>query len=350
MGAWLAAFGRTLPVARIASVALSSLAAPLPYLALRSAGVARTTSLVATALALVTPWMLWSGATTVPESFTATATAAAIVALAARPSLPFAALLACACLSRYEAWPVAAVAAVVCVYRHRSFRVALVCVAAVIAWMLWNAYAHGSPIHFFHRVSTFKRAIGAGSTSTLDALLLYPRLLVTTRPEVVVASLAGMLVLRRDASLRARWLFPLGAAFAQLAFLAIGNARDGAPAHHPERALLGVLVIAALFAVDACLSLAPRIRTASVAVASVLWLVALRGFGDPPGRTPSEDRRAQVARGEELRARRATAIELTPCVYEHFAVIAAYGAPENVTVHPKMDAPVVADCPRVATR
>ena len=42
-------------------------------------------------------------------------------------------------------------------------------------------------------------------------------------------------------------------------FLAIGNARDGAPAHHPERALLGAMAIAALFSADACAHLASAI-------------------------------------------------------------------------------------------
>lgn len=363
--------GRSLTAARIASVLLASLGAALPYLALRMVSVDRPRALVATAFALLSPWMLWLGAATVPESFTATATASAIIVLASSPSRSsplFAALLACACLSRYEAWPVAAVASLALVAhaartaraaRDRSRRaivVAVACAAAPLLWMLWNAYAHGSPVHFFHRVSTFKRAIGAGTTSTFDALVFYPRLLVTTRPEVVAAALAGLYALR-DATLRKRWLVPLLAALAQVVFLAAGNARDGAPAHHAERALVGVLVLLALFAVDACASLAPRVRLATLSVTAVLWLFTARAFVDPPGRSPSEDRSAQIARGRDLRARDVASVEVTPCAYEHFAFIAAYGAPERVVVLPtaqgpsgKTDELASSECPRIATR
>lgn len=331
---------------------LASLAAPLPYLALRSVSVDRPRAVAASAFALVTPWMLWLGGATVPESFTATATAAAIIVLASRPSPMFAALLACACLSRYEAWPVAAVAAIALVVRDRSRRsiaVAVACAAGPLLWMLWNAGSHGSPIHFFHRVSTFKRAIGAGSTSTTEALLLYPRVLVMTRPEVVALAFAGLYALRDDA-LRKRWLLPLIAALAQVVFLAAGNARDGAPAHHPERALVGVLVLLALFGVDACASLAWRLRTAAAAVAAVLWLFTARSFVDPPGRSAHEDRRAQILRGLELRASRPDGFTVTPCAFEHFALVAAYGAPERITTLPKRDVPIDVSCPTITAR
>lgn len=354
-GAFLSVFGRTLTVARVASVLLASLGACLPYVALRSIAVDRSRALVATAFALLSPWMLWLGGATVPESFTATATASAIVVLAARPSPAFAALLACACLSRYEAWPVAAVAALALVARDRSRRsiaIAAACASAPLLWMIWNAHAHGSPLHFFHRVSNFKRAIGAGSTSTTEALLSYPRLLVTTRPEVVAATLAGLhaLFALRDEALRKRWTVPLLAALSQIAFLAIGNARDGAPAHHSERALMSVLVLLSLFAVDACASLAPRLRNAASAVTALLWLFSARAFADPPGRSPSEDRGAQIARGLELRTTRPDGFTVGPCAFEHFALVAAYGAPERVTILPKRDAPVDASCPTVNAR
>lgn len=354
-GTFLAVLGRSLTVATIASILLASLGATLPYLALRSVSVDRPRALAATAFALVTPWLVWLGAATVPESFTATATAAAIIVLASRPSPAFAALLACACLSRYEAWPIAAVAAItlaVLAARARSRRalaIALACAAAPLVWMIWNAHVHGSPIHFFHRVSSFKRAIGAGSTSTVEALLFYPRILVTARPEVVAAALAGLFALR-DVTLRKRWLIPLLAALAQLVFLAVGNARDGAPAHHPERALVGVFVLLALFAVDACVSLAPRVRIAALSVTALLWLFTARAFTDPPGRSSAEDRRPQLARGADLRARAVPHVTITPCAFEHFALLAAYGAPENATVHPKSDAPVGANCPFIEER
>jgi hypothetical protein len=359
MGAWMAAFGRTLAVARVASIALASLSSGLAYLALRTAGVTRGRALAGLAFALLSPWSLWLGAATVPESFTATAIAASAVALAARPSAPFAALLAAACLSRYEAWPVAATVAVVLALRARDAddrRAHLVAAAiaaiAPLAWMAWNAHAHGSPVHFFHRVSSFKRAIGEGSSDTTAALLLYPRLLLKTRPELAAAALLGLLALR-DEDVRRRWLVPLACIGAQLAFLAIGNARDGAPAHHPERALLGVTVLAAMFAVDACSELPSRFVTSQGRAAVGFGLVLLwawssaRVWEGPPGASASEDRRAQLTRGRELEARGVRALTVVPCAFEHFALLAAYGAPENATIEPKTGAPVGPECPRV---
>ncbi len=362
MGTAMVVFGRTLAVARASSIALSSLSAALAFLALRASGVARGRALAGLAFALLSPWPLWLGAATVPESFTATATAAAAIALASRTSVGFAALLAAACLARYEAWPVAATLAIVLALRARDAddrRVhviaAAIAAAAPLAWMLWNAHAHGSPVHFFHRVSSFKRAIGEGSTDTVSALLFYPRLLFTTRPEVAVAAGVGLLALRDD-EVRQRWLVPLVCVAAQIAFLAIGNARDGAPAHHPERALLGVTVLAALFAVDALSELPRTLVTSQGRAAAAFGLVlawawsAARVYADPPGTSAAEDRRAQLARGKELRDRGTTSLTVTPCAFEHFALLAAYGAPEKATVAPKTGAPVGPECPHVVAR
>jgi hypothetical protein len=223
--------------------------------------------------------------------------------------------------------------------------------------MAWNAHAHDGPLHFFRRVSSYKRAIGEGSTDTVAALLLYPRLFFTTRPEVAIPLVFVLVPALRDAELRRRWAAPLLCVAGQIAFLAYGNARDGAPAHHAERALVGSWVIAALFVGDAGLvvlrelvvqgrGLAARAGAACIAVA---WVVSsARGY-EPPGNGPADDRREAVARGLELRASGAKAITVTPCAFEHFALIAAYGAPENVEVKPRA---IAADgrCPVVEAR
>ncbi|HSO39257.1 MAG TPA: hypothetical protein VLT33_42315, partial [Labilithrix sp.] len=202
LGTAMAVLGRSLAVARVASVALASLAAVLPYLALRSAGSTRPRALVATAFALLSPWSVWLGAATVPESFTASAVAAGAIALgtkglSARARLGFALAVLAACLSRYEAWPVAAVLAIALGLRALAERSRSALVAAglaalgPLAWMAWNLHAHQDALHFFVRVSRFKRALGEGSTDPVAALLLYPRLLVTTRPDVVLAGFAA---------------------------------------------------------------------------------------------------------------------------------------------------------------
>jgi hypothetical protein len=371
LGGAMAVFGRSLATANALSILFAAIAAATPYVALRVSDVPRGRALFAVAFALGTPWAVWLGAATVPESFTATLSAAGAIGLAAlarkaadgevvstRTMLLFAGAVLAAALSRYEPWPVAAVLAIaVAIKAVRSkslFAVAAICAIGPLLWMAWNAHAHDGPLHFFRRVSSFKRALGDGQTNVSDALLLYPRLLFTTRPEVVVPAVFVLIPALRDPELRRRWAIPLLCAAAQIAFLAYGNVRDGAPAHHPERALLGTLVILALFVADAgfvtlreltqTVGLAARAGAACVAVA---WVISsARGY-DPPGEGPSEDRRAQVARGEQLRASGTKSIVLTPCAYEHFALIAAYGAPENVEVRPRNGLPIGSDCPDV---
>lgn len=392
LGSAMIALGRSLAVARGVSIAVSSLAAAAPYLALRAAGARRHPALLGVAFATLSPWSLWLGATTVPESATASLAAAGVIALGARPvahpdhaddddgaarALPwFGGALLAACLSRYEPWPAAAVVAIALALRaartarargpgavdRRAILAAAIVALGPLLWMLWNAHAHGSALHFFHRVSRFKRAIGEGSGGDLSALLVYPRLLVTSRPDVTVAAAGAALLLRR-ADVRARWLVPLLAALAELAFLSYGNLADGAPAHHAERALLGAFFLLAMFAGDVLGAEAERtlagrhesrgargLAAGGAALLAALWgLTAHSAWKTMPGRSTAEDRAAQVAEGTRLRETAgAGRVELTPCAYEHFALVAAFGAPERVDTLPA--APEGGACPRVVVR
>jgi hypothetical protein len=389
LGSVMVVAGRSLAAARIVSIAFSSAAAVLPYLALRTTGASRRASMLALAFAMLSPWSLWLGAATVPESFTASFTAAAAIALGSRRApgpgsaarIGFALALLAACLSRYEPWPVAAVLAVVLATRglrppadasrsgaatapraRDDLVLAAIVAAGPLLWMAWNVHAHGDPMHFFQRVARFKRALGEATPSTLDALLLYPRLFVTRRPDIVVAvALAftgGHIFVRSREEVRAAWLVPLGCAAAQVAFLAYGNARDGAPAHHAERALLGVVFLTAMFAADvlvlawpAALARALAPALACVAVVALAWLgTGVMAFHDVPGSGPAEDRTAQISAGSALRTENVEHVVLTPCAYEQFAVVAAFGAPEKVTTLPRTDAPVTASCPAIDRR
>lgn len=379
LGTVMLIFGRSLFIAHAASIAIASLAAAAPYLALRFAGVVRGRALLATAFALATPWSIWLGAAPVPESFTATLSAAAVVGLSAwrsggAPStskygaapLCFALAIAAAALSRYEPWPIAAVLAaalIVAWARDGSSKrplllvAACLCVAAPILWMGWNALVHDGPFHFFHRVSSFKREIGAGTVDVVDALLLYPRLLLTSRPEVAIPALF-LLPSLRDPDVRRRWGLPILCAVAQLLFLSYGNARDGAPTHHPERALLGTMILVALFVADVGVAklialvregrpVAAKVAAASFAVA---WVVStVRGY-EPPGRSPSEERSEQIARGHQLRESGARSIAITPCAYEHYALLAAFAAPERAEIRPRSAPPPGGSCPSVELR
>jgi hypothetical protein len=366
LGSLMAVFGRTLGVARAASIVLASLAAWLPYGALRSAGVRRRNAYVGTAFALLSPWSLWLGASTVPESFTASATAAAAVALSngkasAKALLGFSSALLAACLSRYEPWPIAALLGVVLALRGLRTRSpasllgAALCALGPLGWIAWNLHAHGEALHFFARVSHYKRALGEGSSDTMTALLLYPHLFVQMRPEVLLATACALgaaahaKVLRATAS---RWGVALGCVAAQVAFLAYGNAQDGAPTHHAERALLASTFVLGVFAVDVLADLragrklgAAFDRAAFVLVLGAWLVTTFRGLRRPPGHGAGEDRTDAIALGLALRNDGVRHVAVTPCAYEHFALIAAFGAPERVTIRPNdRNAP---SCPTV---
>ena len=75
-------------------------------------------------------------------------------------------------------------------------------------------------------------------------------------------------------------------------------------------------------------------------------MLTLARLGDPPG-GGSASRAAQVRQGEELRNEGARALTVTPCAYEHFALIAAYGAPERVTIAAPATPMPGAPCPEV---
>jgi len=373
MGAAMLALGRSLAVARGASIVLAAAAAALPYLALRDAGSTRSRAAVGVALGLAAPWSVWLGAATVPESFTASATTAAAIALsrpAPRRAHVFGAVALAACLSRYEAWPVAAVIAIAIAVRlarghgdpagrvgderATSRRASVVALALVVigplAWIAWNAHAHDGPLHFFRRVSGFKRALGE-ETTPIAALLFFPRLLVESRPDVVTAAALALARLRAP-EVRARWGVPLLAAAAQLAFLSYGNLHDGAPAHHAERALLGVVLLLATFAGDVLIA-APRptgaVRRAVAGILALAWVVSfVMAARSVPGASPGEAREAQISAGARLRHEAPPHVTLTPCAYEHFALIAAFGAPELVESRPKSGDPLGTACPGIS--
>ena len=62
---------------------------------------------------------------------------------------------------------------------------------------------------------------------------------------------------------------------------------------------------------------------------------------------PSELRDSQMQRGDKLKRDGAKKLEVTPCGYEHFALVAAYGEPENVTVN---QSHYGGECPKVEVK
>ena len=87
------------------------------------------------------------------------------------------------------------------------------------------------------------------------------------------------------------------------------------------------------------------------AAAGIAWCALLPSRWDAsPGRSEPEQRDAQVARGLDMRARGVTEAEITPCSFEHFALIAAWGVPERADVEKRTGEPPTRRCPTVVER
>lgn len=365
-GAAMAVAGRSLLVARAVAVALSAAAVAAPYAAFRAARMGRGASIAATCIAMVLPWNAWLGAATVPEGWVGALVAAALVAMAVDEARPLCAVaLLAASLSRYDAWPACVFFACCCVARlprgspaRRELACVAVALGGIAAWMIWNAFVHGSPLHFLARVRNFRHAIGAADVPLSDKVLGYPRSLLTETPEALVLGVLGLAATTLEPSLRARWKWPLGAAAVTLAFLVMGDVRDGAPTHHAARALGPLWWLFVGCGVDAIASGWPRLaparrRTvlAAGALASAAWLALLPGrWAEAPGRTDYERREPQIARGLDLARRDVAAADVTPCSFEHFALLAAWGRPERATVHDRTGAPPTAECPELVEK
>ncbi|HXN32737.1 MAG TPA: hypothetical protein VN894_12780 [Polyangiaceae bacterium] len=358
---WIA--GRSLGVARVVAVALGAASVVAPYVAMRSVSVSRAAAAIAVATAMVLPWNAWLGVATVPEGWAGALIAAAAIAMGSARARPWAATALCiASLSRYEAWPACAALAAVSSWRavrggHRGREGAwaLVAVAGPIAWLAWNAHAHGSAVHFVARVTAFRHAVGAADIPLRDKLLDYPRALALDTPEAAALGIVGTVGLVASDPLRARWRWAVAISGVILAFLIWGDVQDGAPTHHPARALAALWWILVGMGVDAAFVFVQgwtaSWRMASAAVAAMAWCASLPPRWDAsPGRGESERRDVQVARGLDLRARGVAAVSITPCSFEHFALIAAWGAPENAEVEKRTGEPPTSDCPRVVER
>ena len=363
-GATMMAFGRSLAVARAVALTLSGVGAVLAYGALRIARVDRLTSLAGVLLAMATPWNAWLGAATVPEGFTGAFVAAAAIIAGSSPRArtSVGAVLFCASLARYEVWPACFVVTVVALARtrpllSRASLMALVPMVGPAAWMAWNLHAHGSATHFLDRVTAYRQAVGAAGAPLMEKLLVYPRALFGA-PEVLLVAAVGLMAFAFAPEMRRRWWLPLAVALATLLFLVYGETKEGAPTHHPERALVAIWWILAPFGIDGARELVARltlrpsygaVNAVCVAVAALGWNVTQPGAWDLflEEHMGEASRAVQLARGQELRASGATHLVVTPCAYEHFALIAAYGAPEQVELRPTEHNPLFRECPKV---
>ena len=344
--------GRSLSAARAIAFVLGAIAPALPYVGLRSMQIARIPSAAGAALASLTPWSVWLALAPVPEGWAGACAAAALFFLASERAMPAATLALVASLSRYETWPIAAFVAAVCIWRafrgrdRPAIAAAGVAIAGVVFWLVNNALSHGDALHFIARVTAFRRASGP-TIGIGERIGEYPLALVHDAPEIAAFAAVAAGVASRDPALRSRWLLPLAGAASVMAFLIYGDLRDGAPTHHAARALVPIFAVLAGFAADAIVT--PSRPRVAVPVALATLAFVLFRARDIPGASPSENRDSQIARGREL-GKTAASLDVTPCAYEHFALIAAYAAPEAVTIRPKTGDPVTTACPSVTAR
>jgi hypothetical protein len=374
-GAAMALVGRSLAVARAIAIAIAAMTVGAPYAAMRVAGMPRLAASAATVITMALPWNAWLGVATVPDGWAGALVAAGVIAMIEPRARPWAAAaVLVASLSRYEAWPGAAALAAFCGVRaardarsaagsgsaslRRNVACALVALAGPAIWMAWNAHAHGSAFHFVTRVSAFRRAIGAADVSFYDKLFDYPRALVVETPEVAALGVLGVAGLATSVALRRRWTWPALACLTVFAFLVLGDLGDGAPTHHPARALAVVWWVLAGMGVDAIATAVSASRRGAVRVAAacatgaaaIAWMASLPArWSAAPGQGDLERRDAQIARGIELRERDVSTAEITPCEFEHFALIAAWGEPERARVNPRTREPPTIACPHVMT-
>jgi hypothetical protein len=364
-GAVLAIAGRSLDVARATAIVLGLFSAVIVYLAAHWITRDRRAALAGAALAAVFPWSARLGVATVPELPTAALTLLALASLVpgddARPVtsrrlLGGLALLA-ATLSRYEPWPIAAGFALLTILdTRRASRAAsprLLASAALaitgpIAWIAWNYRAHGAALHFLARVAAYKKALGAGSDeSALTRLLAYPVALVREEPELFLAlativAIATIARLPARSSRLARFRRPLILGLAQIAALSLAMVNDGAPTHHPERAVLVAMLLAALIAGDLAAQLLASRATRVVTLASAALAVMLAALVIRPRITADESftpRADEVAIGRAARARMAAGdnVLLEVADYGHLAIVAALGRPEDAVLDRSID-------------
>ena len=381
VGGAMMLLGRSLASARAIACMLGAIGVAAPYAAMRDVGVSRAAALTSTAIAMAIPWNAWLGVAMVPDGWTGALVAAGAIAMStgavnsrSRRAWAAAALLA-ASLSRYESWPVCALFVVQSAGRvvaavrtppspsrateiRREVAWAVVAAAGPVLWMAWNAYAHGSPVHFIARVTAFRRAIGAADVPFQDKLLGYPRALFEETPEVIVALWPACIGVAVHRELRRRWAWGSIAAVVVLAFLVGGDLGDGAPTHHPARALASLWWIVTGMGVDAIVAGVQMLRgdarrgvAAAAAVLAIGWCATLPArWRASPGRGASDQRDVQIARGLDLRARGVVGADITPCSFEHFALLAGWGEPERAHVAPRTGSLPTNDCPVVTER
>ncbi len=338
VGGAMAAFGRSVAVARVVALVLGVLAALAVYVAARWLDVPTPRAALGAVVACLVPYNAVLGVAAVPDGPTAALIvlgAAAAASAATAPRLLGGIALGAACLSRYEAWPVAAGFAAFGAWdalRRRSLVPALASLIAVVPSLWWMAHglaAHGDALFFVKRVAAYREALGGPGRSVATRLVSFPLAALRCEPELagvaLVAMIGGRTLLGRYGRLGALMI-------ALIAFLVAGDLRDGAPTHHPERAVLAVWLCAAIVVGDILPQLVTRRRLPALAAAGAafaLGAVLVRPWFAK--RDSYIDRSREVAAGALARS----VVPATERVlvdtpdYGFYAVIAGFAQPER---------------------
>lgn len=365
VGGAMKAFGATLEVARVLSVVSAAFAGALVAGVAVAAGVRPRRAMAAGLLAAAMPWAMQLAVATVPEVPAAACAAAGAIALAsASPRLRVvgAAALFASTTSRYDAWPIAVAFGCLTVLDARRVegrdRATLLAAAAIAfagpaCWSAWQWLRYGDAFRYLRLVRSYRKALGAGP-SLAERLVGYPYGVVEELREALAAGIVGAICAlhleRRGEPLGVDWRRPLSLALLQLLVLIAGDVRDGAPTHHPERALLGPATIVLFASGDAVGGYLATLRSlrarALLASAAALALAAWIGvrLHRSLGWYEGAPRPREVAAGRALAAAvpKAERVlvdtrDLGGIDYGYYAVIAAFGRPLDAEIDRDQD-------------
>jgi hypothetical protein len=366
-GSVFAVLGNSLVVARYSGVFFGILSVLGVYVAARWLGTITRTAWLASLLSAIFPHAVYYGAATVPDYPTSVLIllgASSTASKAPRVRVLGALAIAAATLCRYESWPVAFVVSAIALFElRRSTEKRALLAAAVVAplgsltWLGHGILRHHDAFFFIKRVVAYKRALGGTSVSFIDALLTQPLAFFRGEPELVVVTVALLMMvalrLGRAGFQGKTWIRPTVALFSLLAFLVIGDLRDGSPTHHGERVLLSLWLGCAVMVAELLMRLLESMKaqfTQRVVLLFGLGLfIAITVFTLRPAVSkvePFVDRSLEVALGQFLRKRIAEhePIAVYTEDYGYFAVDAALGRPGRLVPlnkhdprHPEMD-------------
>ena len=375
VGGSMKVFGASLLVARVLAVVSAAVAGAIVAAMALRIGLGKKRAIAASLLAAAMPWAMQLAVATVPEVPAAACAAAGAMALASPASrlrvLGAVALLA-SCLSRYDAWPITVAFAAFTLFdaarargADRSLHVvaAMIAVAGPLAWTAWQSAVYHDPLRYLGLVRSYRQALGTGP-SLLRRVLGYPLGAVEDMREMVAAGIVGVVaffVVRRrlretptsqdPSALDVRWGRPLLLAAIQLFVLILGDVRDGAPTHHPERALLGPATIVVFASTDAFGALlagersrARRDWLAAIATVALAAYVSFRVYRSLPWfQAAPRPREVAAGRALDMATPKGERVLLDTRDlpggpdYGYYAMLASFGRPLDVEIDRDQD-------------